>query len=61
MFKNNGPITFTAGITVGGLAGFILGAILGKYVFHLATVLVAALDRRHGSDEERLRFELLLQ
>lgn len=61
MFKNNGPITFTAGVAVGGLGGFILGAILGKYVFHLATVLFGALDRRNGSDEERLRFELLLQ
>lgn len=61
MFKINGPITFTAGVTVGGLGGFILGAVLGKYAFHLATVLVGALDRRHGSDDERLRFELLLQ
>lgn len=61
MFKNSAPITFTAGVTVGGLGGFVLGAILGKYVFHLATVLIGALDRRQGSDEERLRFELLLQ
>jgi len=61
VFKNNGAITFTAGVTVGGLGGFILGAILGKYAFHLATVVFAALDRRDGSEEERLRFELLLQ
>ncbi len=61
MFKNSAPITFTAGVTVGGLGGFILGALVGKYALHLATVLVGTLDRRHGSDEERLRFELLLQ
>lgn len=61
MFKYSRPITFTAGVTVGGLGGFILGALFGKYAFHLATVLFGALDRRNGSDDERLRFELLLQ
>jgi hypothetical protein len=61
VFKHSRPITFTAGVTVGGLGGFILGALFGKYALHMATVLFGALDRRHGSDEERLRFELLLQ
>lgn len=61
MLTHSGPVTFVAGLTIGGLGGFVLGALLGKYVFHLATVLVAALDRRNGADEERLRFELLLQ
>jgi hypothetical protein len=61
VFNTSGPVTFTVGAAVGGLGGFVLGALFGKYVFHLATVLVAALDRRHGAEEERLRFELLLQ
>jgi len=61
VYRNSGPITFTAGVTVGGLGGFILGAVFGKYVFHVASVLVGTLDRRQGSDNQRLRFELLLQ
>lgn len=61
MFRNSGPITFTAGVTVGSLGGFILGAVFGKYVFHIASVLIGTLDRRQGSDDQRLRFELLLQ
>lgn len=57
----NGPITFSVGATVGGLAGFILGAFLGKYALHLVSMLIGAVDRRSTSDEDRLKFELLLQ
>ena len=61
MFKNSGPITFTIGVTVGGLGGFVLGAFLGKYLLHLVSFLIGVVDRRGGTDEDRLKFELLLQ
>lgn len=57
----NGPITFSIGATVGGLAGFVLGAFLGKYALHLVSMLIGAVDRRGTSDDDRLKFELLLQ
>jgi len=57
----NGPITFSVGATVGGLAGFVLGAFLGKYALHVLAMLFGAIDRRGTSDEDRLKFELLLQ
>jgi hypothetical protein len=57
----NGPITFSIGATVGGLAGFVLGALLGKYALHVLSLLIGAIDRRGTSDEDRLKFELLLQ
>lgn len=57
----NGPITFSIGAMVGALAGFILGAFLGKYALHLVSMLIGAVDRRGSSDDDRLKFELLLQ
>ena len=33
----NGPITFSIGAILGALAGFILGAFLGKYALHLVS------------------------
>ncbi len=57
----NGPITFSIGATVGGLAGFVLGAFLGKYALHVLSMAIAAIDRRGTSDEDRFKFELLLQ
>jgi uncharacterized membrane protein len=59
--SRNGPITFTIGAVTGAAAGFVLGAFLGKYALHLVSLLIGAIDRRGTSDEDRLRFEVLLQ
>ncbi len=42
-------------------AGFVLGALLGRYIVQLFSMIWGFVDRRDRSDEERLRFELLLQ
>lgn len=57
----SGPVTFSIGATLGALGGFVLGALLGKYALHMLTVLIGVVDRRGSSDEDRLRFEVLLQ
>ncbi len=57
----NGPVTFSIGAMLGALAGFVLGAFLGKYALHLVSMLIGVVDRRASSDEDRLRFEVLLQ
>lgn len=61
MFNSSGPVIFTAGVSIGGLGGFVLGAFFGKYLLHLVSFLVGVVDRRGSSDEDRLKFELLLQ
>jgi hypothetical protein len=58
--KRNGPVTFTVGIAVGGIGGFLLGAILGKQFVHIISMIAGLIDRR-SSDEDRLRFELMSQ
>lgn len=57
----NGPIPFAIGAVLGAAGGFILGAFLGKYALHVVSLLIGAIDRRGESDEDRLRFEVLLQ
>ena len=57
----NGPITFLLGTLIGSLAGFVLGALLGKYALHLISLLIGAVDRRGSAEDERLKFELMLQ
>lgn len=57
----NGPMTFVLGTLTGAMAGFVLGALLGKYALHLISFLIGAMDRRGTVDNERLKFELLLQ
>jgi hypothetical protein len=57
----SGPITFALGTLTGAMAGFVLGALLGKYALHLISFLIGAVDRRGSADDERLKFELLLQ
>jgi hypothetical protein len=61
VFKHGGPITFAVGASVGGFGGFLLGAFFGKYLLHLVSFLIGVVDRRGNSDEDRLKFELLLQ
>jgi hypothetical protein len=57
----NGPVTFSIGAVLGALGGFVLGALLGKYALHLMSMLIGVVDRRSSTDEDRLRFEVLLQ
>ncbi len=61
MFNHGGPITFAVGVSLGGFGGFVLGAFFGKYLLHLASFLIGVVDRRGSTDEDRLKFELLLQ
>jgi hypothetical protein len=58
--KRNGPVTFSLGIAVGGIGGFLLGAILGKQFVHIVSMIASLIDRR-SSDEDRVRFELMSQ
>lgn len=41
--------------------GFVLGAVLGRYIVQLLSMIWAFVDRRDRADQERLKFELLLQ
>jgi hypothetical protein len=61
VFKQGGPITFVVGVMTGVFGGFVLGVLLGKYVLQLFSLLYSLVDRRSNSDDERLKFELLLQ
>lgn len=61
MSKQGGPITFAFGATAGILGGFILGVFFGKYLLQLVSLLYSTIDRRSTSNEDRLKFELLLQ
>lgn len=61
MFKQGGPITFAVGAATGIFGGFLLGVFFGKYLLQLISLLYGMIDRRSSSDEERLKFELLLQ
>lgn len=61
MLKKGGPVTFAAGAATGLLGGFILGILAGKYLIQLISLLYGFIDRRGSSDEDRLKFELLLQ
>jgi uncharacterized membrane protein YeiH len=61
VFKQGGPITFIVGVMTGVFGGFVLGVLFGKYVLQLFSLLYNLVDRRGGSDEDRLKFELLLQ
>lgn len=61
MFKQGGPITFAVGATAGIFGGFVLGVFFGKYLLQLLSLLYGMIDRRSSSDDDRLKFELLLQ
>jgi len=61
VFKQGGPITFIVGVMTGVFGGFVLGVLFGKYVLQLFSLLYNMVDRRGSSDDDRLKFELLLQ
>jgi outer membrane lipoprotein SlyB len=55
-------VPFLLGAVVGGLAGAVIGAALGRYSSHAFLTIVNAVDKRAGrSKRDRPRFELLLQ
>ncbi len=56
------PVVFSLGIGVGAIGGVVVGTLLGKHVIHLVGMLIGIIDRRFSNgDEERIKFELLLQ
>lgn len=59
--RSNGPLFFSFGVGVGAVGGLVVGVLIGKQVLHLAGMLIGLIDRRASDDEERLKFELLLQ
>lgn len=59
--KSGNASTLILGILIGLLGGFFIGALLGKTVFELASFLIHLLTQKSNSDEERMKFELLLQ
>lgn len=56
---NNGK-TLILGLIIGLFGGFLLGAFFGKSVFQLASFLIDLVNQQR-SDEDRMKFELLLQ
>jgi cell division protein FtsX len=61
MKTSSNATTFMVGILIGLLGGFLIGAFMGKSVFQLATVLVHLVTKGSKSDQDRMKFELLLQ
>ena len=59
--NSNNASTLLLGILIGLFGGFVLGAFLGKSVFQLATVLMHLVNRQGKTDQDRMKFELLLQ
>lgn len=61
MVNRSGKATFSFGVVFGSIGGFVLGAVLGRYIFSLASVLLATVTRRNADDGNRPKFEWLLQ
>ncbi len=61
MKSNTSILTLILASIGAAVVGFVLGAVLGRYLVQLASIIWAFVDRRDRSDEERLKFELLLQ
>ncbi len=60
--RESGNVTMlVVGILVGVFGGFLLGALLGRSVFQMIGLLVQSITRSNRSDEDRMKFELLLQ
>lgn len=54
-------VPFLVGAAVGGLAGAVAGALLSGYTSHVLAAVINIADRRSSHDDERLKFEFLLQ
>lgn len=61
MKSNSSLLTLILATIGAATVGFVLGAVLGRYLLQLFSIVWAFVDRRDRSDEERLKFELLLQ
>ncbi len=61
MKSNTSLLTLILASIGAATVGFVLGAVLGRYLLQLFSIVWAFVDRRDRSDEERLKFELLLQ
>lgn len=61
MKNSNRATTLLLGIVIGMFGGFFIGAFFGKSIFQLASLLIHLLTRGSRSDEDRMKFELLLQ
>lgn len=61
MRDSNKATTFLLGILIGLLGGFFIGAFFGKSVFQLASLLIQLATKGSRSDQDRMKFELLLQ
>jgi hypothetical protein len=61
MKSNTSVLTLILASIGAATVGFVLGAVLGRYLLQLLSIVWAFVDRRDRSDEERLKFELLLQ
>ena len=61
MRSDNSILTLLFASIGAATVGFVLGAMLGRSLLHLLSLLWAFIDRLDRSDDERLRFELLLQ
>ena len=61
MKSNTSILTLILASVGAATVGFVLGAVLGRYMIQLFSMIWAFVDRRDRSDEERLKFELLLQ
>ena len=59
--KSRNASTLILGILIGLFGGFFIGALFGKSVFQLASFLIHLLTQKTRSDEDRMKFELLLQ
>lgn len=59
--RTNGPVFFSLGLGVGAVGGLVVGVLIGKQILHLAGMLIGLIERRSSDNDERLKFELLLQ
>lgn len=61
MKSNTSILTLILASIGAATVGFVLGAVLGRYIVQFFSMMWAFVDRRDRSDDERLKFELLLQ